>query len=176
MVRWFKIIKNQYFGFWIIGLLLFIIQEIPYMLMPLLHLETNPIMNLPTNSLFLDVCEKILGVLCVVFMVLIVNHDTKFFSVNSKFEIASFSVAVGMIVFNFIDWVLYFCGLQSAAIMIVFLFALPPLYYLLIGLWRKNYFLVSAGALFFVVHLTNACINLYVELHLLCRRETVQKK
>ena len=35
MFKWFKIVKNQYFGLWLIGLLLFAIQEIPYMIMPL---------------------------------------------------------------------------------------------------------------------------------------------
>ena len=31
MVRWFKLLGNQYLGFWILGLVLFAIQEIPYM-------------------------------------------------------------------------------------------------------------------------------------------------
>lgn len=160
MFKWFKVVKNQYFGFWAIGLVLFAVQEIPYMIMPALHLSKNPIMEMPTNSLFLDVCEKICGVLCVAVMVLIVHKENKFFSVKSRKEIAFFSVAVGVIVLNFIGWILYFCGLQSVAIMIVFLFALPPLYYLFIGLWRKNYFLVAVGGLFFVVHISNAFVNL----------------
>lgn len=37
MTRWVKIFGNQYLGFWVLGLLLFLIQEIPYMLMPLLY-------------------------------------------------------------------------------------------------------------------------------------------
>lgn len=160
MFKWFKIFKNQYLGFWAIGLLLFAIQEIPYMVMPLLHLETNPVMEMPTNSLFIDVCEKILGVLCVSVMTLIVNKDNKLFSVSSKNEIVFFSVAASAIALNFFGWVLYFCGLQSAAVMIIFIFALPPLYYLFIGLWRKNYFLVAVGGMFFIVHLSNAFINL----------------
>lgn len=160
MFKWFKIIKNQYFGLWLIGLLLFAIQEIPYMIMPLIHLEANPIMDMPTNSLFLDICEKVFGVLCVAVMVLIVNKDNKIFSVKTKNEIAFFSVAVGVIVLNFIGWILYYCGVQSVAIMIVFIFALPPLYYLFIGLWRKNYFLVATGGVFFIIHLSNAFVNL----------------
>ena len=45
MHRWVRIYGDQYLGFWILGLLLFAVQEIPYLLMPLLRLETNPIMN-----------------------------------------------------------------------------------------------------------------------------------
>lgn len=160
MFKWFRVVKNQYFGLWLIGLLLFAIQEIPYMIMPFLPLETNPIMEMPTNVLFLDVCEKISGVLSVAVMVFIVNRDNKLFSVRLKEEIAFFSAAVGAIVLNFIGWTLYFCGMQSVVVMIIFLFALPPLYYLFIGLWRKNYFLTAVSCIFFVVHLTNGFINL----------------
>lgn len=160
MFKWFKIVKNQYFGLWLIGLLLFAIQEIPYMVMPLISLETNPIMNMPTNSLFLDICEKIFGVLCIVVMVLIVNKESRLFSLHTKSEITFFAIAAGLILANFIGWILYFCGLQSIAIMMIFIFTLPPLYYLFIGLWRKNYFLVIAAGLFFIVHLSNAFVNL----------------
>lgn len=160
MFKWFKIIKNQYFGLWLIGLVLFAIQEIPYMIMPLIPLEANPIMDLPTRSLFLDVCEKIFGILCVVVMVLIVHKDNTLFALGTKREITFFSIASGSILVNFIGWTLYFCGLQSIAIMIAFIFALPPLYYLFIGLWRKNYFLVAVSGLFFAIHLSNGLVNL----------------
>lgn len=160
MFKWFKIVKNQYFGLWLIGLALFAIQEIPYMVMPLVPLEANPVMNMPTNSLFLDITEKVFGVLCIVLMLLIVNKNSTLFSLRTKSEIAFFSVAAGLIIANFLGWIMYYCGMQSVAIMIVFIFALPPLYYLFIGLWRKNYFLVIAAGLFFAVHLSNAFVNL----------------
>lgn len=159
MFKWVRIVKNQYLGLWLIGLVLFAIQELPYMVMPLIPLQENPIMNMPTNSVFLDICEKIAGVLCVAFMVLIVHCDNKLFSVKTKSEIAFFSVAAGLIALNFLGWVLYFCGIQTIAVMIVFIFVLPPLYYLFIGLWRRNYFLVGVAGLFLVVHLANAIVN-----------------
>lgn len=160
MFKWLRIIKNQYLGLWLIGLLLFFIQEIPYMIMPLIPLGANPLMNMPVNSRVLDVCEKILGVLCVVVMTFAVNGDNKLFSVKTKSEKAFFSVAAVVLGLNFIGWILYFCGLQSVAIMIVFIFALPPLYYLFIGLWRKNYLLAVVGSAFLVIHLSNALVNL----------------
>lgn len=160
MFKWFKIVKNQYFGLWLIGILLFAVQEIPYMIMPLFHLETNPVMEMPTNSLFLDVCEKIFGVLSVAVMIFIVNKESKLFSPQTKNEIAFFSVATGLILLNFVGWILYFCGLQSVTVMIIFIFALPPLYYLFIGAWRKNFFLIAVAGLFFIVHLSNAFVNL----------------
>lgn len=159
MFKWFKIVKNQYFGFWSIALLVYLIQEIPYIIMPFIPLSANPIMEIPVNSLFLDVCEKIFGVLCVIVMVFIVNKNSKLFSVRTKNEVAFFCIAVGVIVLNFVGWTLYFCGLQSVAIMIAFIFVLPPLYYLFIGLWRKNYFLVVVSSVFLMIHVSNACVN-----------------
>lgn len=52
MFKWFKIVKNQYFGLWLIGLLLFAIQELPYMIMPLIPLATNPVMEMPLAVCF----------------------------------------------------------------------------------------------------------------------------
>lgn len=160
MFKWIKIVKNQYLGLWLLGAAFFVVQELPYMIMPLIPLQANPIMNMPTNSLFLDVCEKLFGVMCVAVMILIVHKDNKLFSVKTKSEILFFSIAVGAIALNFIGWIIYFCGIQTVAIMIVFIFVMPPLYYLFIGLWRKNYFLVGTGAAFFVVHISNALVNL----------------
>ncbi len=160
MLKWLKIVKSQYLGIWLPGLLLFALQEVPYMIMPLIPLKTNPIMEMPANSVFLDICEKIFGVLCVAVMVLIVHKDNQLFSIKSKAEKIFFFIAAGIIALNFIGWALYFCGLQGAAVMIFFIFALPPLYYLFIGLWRKNYFLIPVSSLFFIVHLSNAFVNL----------------
>lgn len=110
MVKWIKIFENQYFGFWMLGLILFAIQEIPYMVMPLFKLETNPIMNMQESSMVLNICEKILGSLCIVFMTFIVHNDATFFSVKSGKELLFFSIAMGIILLNFAGWILYFTG------------------------------------------------------------------
>ena len=160
MFKWFKIIKSQYIGLWLFGFLFFALQEIPYMIMPFIPLANNPVMEMPTNSVFLDICEKILGILCIVVMILIVHKDNKLFSIKDKNEKIFFFIAMGIIILNFIGWILYFCGIQTVAVIIFFIFALPPLFYVFIGLWRKNYFLGVIGCLFFIVHLTNGLINL----------------
>lgn len=81
MVRWIKLFRDQYLGFWALGLLLFALQEIPYMVMPTLHLETNPIMNMMETSAALDICEKVLGSLCIALMVCVVHRDAMLFSI-----------------------------------------------------------------------------------------------
>ena len=160
MVRWVKILENQYLGFWVLGLVLFALQEIPYMLMPLFHLETNPIMNMTETSAVLDVCEKILGSLCIALMVFIVHKDATLFSIANGREKLFFTLAMVILLTNFFGWGLYFTGHQSIFVMMFFLVLLPPLYYVTIGLWRQNVPLTATGAIFLAVHFTHVLGNL----------------
>ena len=127
MVRWLKLFGDQYFGFWILGLVLFAIQEIPYMVMPLFHLETNPIMNMAESSAALDVCEKILGSLCIALMIFVVHKDAVLFSISEGRERLFFALAVVILLTNFLGWGLYFMGHQSVFVMMFFIVLMPPL-------------------------------------------------
>ena len=79
MFKFFRLFGSQYLGFWVLGLLLFAVQEIPYMVMPLFKLQTNPIMNMTESSPILEILEKVLGSLCIAFMLFIVNKDSNLF-------------------------------------------------------------------------------------------------
>ena len=160
MGRWIKIFGNQYLGFWVLGLVLFALQEIPYMLMPLFHLETNPIMNMTETSAVLDVCEKILGSLCIALMIFIVHKDATLFSAADGREKLFFTLAMFILLANFFGWALYFTGHQNIFIMMLFIVVLPPLYYVAIGLWRQNTPLAVTGAVFLAVHFTHVLGNL----------------
>lgn len=160
MLKWRRIFGNHWLGIWFLALALFAVQEIPYMIMPLFHLDTNPIMEMQTKYLALDILEKIFGSLCIAVMLLIVNSETRWFSLKDISERTGFARVVVTILLNYIGWGLYFGGYQSVAIMIIFLVVMPPLYYISIGLWRKNYILVVIGGLFFIFHLSNALTSL----------------
>ena len=160
MVRWLKICGNQYLGFWVLGLVLFAVQEIPYMLMPIIHPETNPIMNMTEKSAALDIGEKIMGSLCIVLMVFVVHKDAPLFSISDGRERLFFISAAVLILANFIGWAFYFTGHQSVLIMMAFIVALPPLFYVAVGLWRKNTPLVFTGAVFFIIHFSHVLGNL----------------
>ena len=75
MFKFFRLFGSQYLGFWILGLLLFAVQEIPYMVMPLIKPQSNPIMNMKESSAVLDISEKILGSSCIALMTFIVHKD-----------------------------------------------------------------------------------------------------
>ena len=160
MVRWLKLFGDQYFGFWILGLVLFAIQEIPYMVMPLFHLETNPIMNMAESSVALDACEKILGSLCIALMIFVVHKDAVLFSISEGRERLFFTLAMIILLTNFLGWGLYFMGHQSVFVMMFFIVLMPPLYYVAIGLWRKNVPLAAIGVVFLAVHFVHVYGNL----------------
>ena len=149
-------------GFWALGVLLFLLQEIPYIIMPLFHLKTNPIMNMQEFSSFLNICEKILGSLCIAVMMLIVQKNKPFFEYGNGFERFGFVAALSVLFLNFFGWGLYFSGHQSAKIILIFLVLMPPLYYTFIGLWRRNWVLLFSGSLFTVVHFTHVYGNLKI--------------
>lgn len=160
MVRWLKLFGDQYFGFWILGLVLFAIQEIPYMVMPVFHLETNPIMNMAESSAALDVCEKILGSLCIALMIFVVHKDAVLFSISEGRERLFFALSMIILLTNFLGWGLYFMGRQSVFVMVFFIVLMPPLYYAAIGLWRKNVPLAVTGVVFLAVHFAHVYGNL----------------
>ena len=160
MVRWFRLFGNQYLGFWFLGFVLFALQEIPYMLMPLLHVETNPIMNMAETSPTLNACEKIFGSLCIALMIFVVHKHATIFSVSDSREKLFFSLAVVILLANFFGWALYFTGHQSNFVMMLFIVALPPLYYVAIGIWRQNIPLAVTGVIFLAVHFFHVLGNL----------------
>ena len=126
MVKWIKLFGNQYLGFWVFGLVLFAIQEIPYMIMPLLKLESNPIMNMQESSLVLNTCEKILGSLCIALMTFVVCDEKKLLSIRDGYELLFFGISMGILLLNFFGWFLYFTGHQSIFVMMFFIVMMPP--------------------------------------------------
>jgi hypothetical protein len=160
MVRWFKIIGNQYFGFWFPGLVLFAVQELPYLLMPFINPKTNPIMHMHETSALLDLMEKISGSLCIALMIFVIHKDAELFSVSSAWEKIFFGLTLTVLAVNFTGWGLYYTGHQSLLVMMLFIVAMPPLYYITIGLWRRNLPLAVTGMIFFAIHFSHVLQNL----------------
>ncbi len=49
------------------------------MVMLLFKLQTNPIMNMTESLRILDIFEKVLGLICIAFIILIVNKNSNLF-------------------------------------------------------------------------------------------------
>ena len=160
MVKWIRITKNWYFGFFALGLAFFVLQELPYVVMPLISLSTNPLMEMQDRSLLLNAVEKIMGVSCIVIMMFLVRDDAKWFPLDTAMEKRFFGIAMLAIAAYFTGWIFYFNGFQSLSLMLCLLVAMPPIYYAFIGLWRKNYILAVLGGMFLLAHLANVWNNL----------------
>ena len=132
----------------------------PYIVIPLVQVETNILMEMQDKSLLLNAIEKILGVSCVILMLFLVRSDSKWFSISTLKEKTFFSMAMMAIITYYVSWILYFNGFQSLPFMLLTLVAMPPIYYALIGLWRKNYVLAIVSGLFLLVHISNVWNNL----------------
>ena len=160
MVKWFRVTQNHYLGFFALGLAFFVLQELPYIAMPLIPLQSNPLMEMQDKSAILNIVEKVLGISCIISMLFLVRSDSKWFSLNTSRETVFFTIAMIALIGYFFGWILYFCGFQSIMIMLCFLVALPPIYYTFIGLWRRNYILVGLGFAFLLAHISNVWNNL----------------
>lgn len=160
MVKWFKLTKNQYIGLFALGFIFFLIQELPYIIMPLIRLSVNPLMEMQDKSAVLNIAEKVLGISYIIVMLFLVRNDAKWFSLATTKEVIFFSMAMIAIVGYFVGWIFYYRGFQSLPLILCTLVALPPIYYTFIGLWRKNYVLAVLGSMFLLVHISNVWNNL----------------
>ncbi|MDR2670708.1 MAG: hypothetical protein LBC26_03175 [Oscillospiraceae bacterium] len=161
MAKWLKLTQHQYIGFFALGLAFFVLQEMPYIIMPLMPLTANPLMEMTDKSTLLNAAEKALGVSCIVALLFLVRDDGKWFSLHGTKEIVFFCVAMLAIIGYFTGWAFYFNGYQSLPLMLCTLVALPPVYYSFLGWWRGNYVLVALGGLFLIAHVSNVWNNLH---------------
>lgn len=86
------------------------------------------------SSAILNICEKVLGVLCIIIMIFIVQEKATFFNVGNGV------CKIGFFLAGFV--------------------MLPPLYYVFIGLWRENWILLITGILFEIIHFSHVYGNL----------------
>ena len=163
VLKFVYISKNYYLGLSLIGILAFAIQEVPYIIMPLINLESNPIMNMQNEMKWIDTVQGIFGVLSMVLLMMLVRDDVPLFSVSTAREKAFLSLAICMIVINFIGWAFYYAGHQYGWLIVISQFAVVPLYYLFFGLWKNNYPLVGSATIFFIIHTVNGYMNFIVE-------------
>ncbi len=159
MIKIAHLCKNYYLGISFIGIIAFAIQEIPYIIMPLVKPEPNPIMNMQNELKWLQTIQGVFGVLSMVLLMLIVRDDVGFFSLEKTRDKAFFILTLVMILVNFIGWAFYYSGHQYGWLIVISQFAVVPLYYLCFGMWKYNYPLVLIAALFFAIHTINGYMN-----------------
>ena len=164
MIKFLHLFKNYYLGISFTGIAAFVIQEIPYIVMPLIKPASNPIMNLPNEIQWIETVQGIFGMLSMILLMLIVRDDVNLIPGETAKEKTFLFLAVLMIVINFIGWTMYYIGYQYGWLIIISQFAVVPLYYLFFGLWKSNYLLVGTAVPFFVIHTINGIMNFAVKI------------
>ena len=163
MLKFIHLFKNYYLGISFIGIAAFVIQEIPYIVMPLIKPASNPIMNMTNEIKWIGTVQGIFGTLSMILLMLIVRDDVKLIPRETAKDKAFLFLMVLMILINFIGWILYYMGHQYGWLIIISQFAVVPLYYLFFGLWKSNYLLVGTSVPFFVIHTINGIMNFAVK-------------
>ena len=159
MIKFVHLFKHYYLGISFIGIAAFVIQEIPYIIMPLIKPESNPIMNMQSRIRWMDPVQGIFGILSMILLMLIVRDDIGVFSLSTSKERTFFLLAILMIVTNFVGWTLYYTGHQYGWLIVLSQFAVVPLYYMFFGLWKSNYMLVGSTVPFFFIHTINGVLS-----------------
>jgi len=163
MIKFLHLFKNYYLGISFIGIAAFVIQEIPYIVMPLIKPASNPIMNMSNEIKWIGTVQGIFGILSMILLMLIVRDDVKLIPKETTKEKIFLFLMILMILINFIGWILYYMGYQYGWLIIITQFAVVPLYYLFLGLWQRNYLLKGTAVLFFVIHTINGIMNFAVK-------------
>ncbi len=162
MLKFIHLFKNYYLGISFIGIAAFLIQEIPYIVMPLIKPSSNPIMNMTNEIKWIETVQGIFGMLSMILLMLIVRDDVKLIPIETTKDKTFLFLTILMILINFIGWTLYYMGHQYGWLIIISQFAVVPLYYLFFGLWKSNYLLVGTAVPFFVIHTINGIMNFAV--------------
>ena len=163
MLKFIHLFKNYSFGISFVGIAAFVLQEIPYIIMPLVKPSQNPIMNMQNESKWIEILQGIFGMLSMIMLILIVRDDVKLFPVETSGEKIFLSLTVLMILINFSGWTLYYLGHQYGWLIVISQFASVPMYYLFFGLWQSNFLLVGTAIPFFVIHTINGVNNFVVK-------------
>ena len=163
MLKYIRLFKNYYFGISFIGIAAFVIQEIPYIVMPLIKPASNPIMNMQNEIKWIASVQGIFGMLSMILLMLIVRDDVKLIPIETVKEKTFLFLVVLMILINFAGWAMYYIGYQYGWLIIISQFAVVPLYYLFFGLWKSNYLLAGTAVPFFVIHTINGIMNFAVK-------------
>ena len=163
MLKFIHLYKNYYLGISFIGIAAFVIQEIPYIVMPFIKPESNPIMSMTNEIKWIETVQSIFGMLSMILLMLIVRDDVKLIPIETTKDKTFLFLTILMILINFIGWTLYYMGHQYGWLIIISQFAVVPLYYLFFGLWESNYLLVGTAVPFFVIHTINGIINFAVK-------------
>lgn len=145
--------RNYIFGFSLIGFILYILQLFPNIIWMLIPPTNNVLMGNSSIYPILNIIEQVFGIMTVALLILLINKGGKS---NRKLYII---LAILFLAGYYAAWILYYKGMVSPWLLIIGLAAMPPLYFLFVGLWMRNYVVLIPCVVFGVTHIAITCSN-----------------
>lgn len=145
--------KNYVFGFSLMGLILYALQLLPNIIWMLAPPANNVLTKNSSAYPILNILEQVFGIMTVALLILLINKDG---GRNSNLYIG---LAILFLVVYYIAWIFYYKGVVSPWLLITGIAAMPPLYFLFVGLWMKNYISLIPCVIFGVTHIAITCSN-----------------
>lgn len=150
-----KALKQHRFGFSLYALLVFVLQELPYLPWAIWPPRENPLAGNAAAYPWLEITEKAAGILTLALLILLIRKDGEKPSFKNRF----FTLAAICLAGYYASWIAYFSGVTSGWLIVIGLTALVPVYYLFVALWLKNRLAVIPCAAFIVAHTTVNVMN-----------------
>jgi hypothetical protein len=153
-----KEMKNYVFGFSLTGLILYVLQLFPNIIWMLIPPANNVLVKNSSLYPIFNIIEQVFGIMTVALLILILNKKGE---KNSGIYIG---LAIIFLAGYYISWIFYYQGVVSPWLLIIGLAAMPPLYFLFVGLWMKNYIVILPCIIFEIAHIAITCSN-YLNLY-----------
>lgn len=145
--------KNYIFGFSLIGLILYAFQLFPNIIWMLAPPANNVLVKNSSVYPILNMIERVFGIMTVALLIMLLNKGGG--SNNNLY----LGLAILFLVGYYVAWVFYYKGVVSPWLLIIGLAAMPPLYFLFVGLWMNNDVVLIPCVIFGVTHIKITCDN-----------------
>lgn len=153
MIKWFKLNKNYYLGFFPLGIVFILLQLFPYLFLPTLEFDISRLTTYSINFSWLGNLEKAIGAASILALIFIIPKARKRPGVTLEH-------AFILLTIYYLGWFLYVQLNLTSPFLLFFLFILPSIYYALIGFWRNNFLLVFLTIPLLLIHTINFSVNL----------------
>jgi hypothetical protein len=143
--------RSYALGFSLVGLMFYALQLLPNIIWMLAPPANNVLAKNSSPYPILNLIEFVCGITTVALLILLNNQGG---GRNSNLYLG---LAILFLLGYYIAWVFYYQGGVSPWLFIVGIAAMPPLYFLFVGLWMNNYVALIPCIIFGVTHITITC-------------------
>ena len=143
--------NNYAFGFSLLGLLFYALQLLPNIIWMVKPPANNVLTQNSSPYKILNITEQGCGILTVALLILLVNKS------GEGTPIFYLVLAILFLLGYYIAWVFYYKGVVHPWLLIIGIAAMPPLYFISVGLWLNNLIALIPCVIFGIAHIVITC-------------------